>query len=150
MRGSQKIDGSLTITYPSNNRGDGEPHVRVAIRDKASGIEFVDFEISHHEFSRALSSLAGRPSLECEVRGLEFVGKTREQEQVKVYPGVEIASGYSKPELADAQLQEVAKDQRLTDCGWMISTYHALNARDGHGRDKDGREWYLLTRVRYV
>jgi len=103
-----KINGTLSISFPS----DGSVNIR--IRDDASSIVFVDMCVSHEEFSRALSTLAERPVISCDVRGLEYVGKQCITERRSIV--CPLATG-NRGELSE-WLKENAKEE-----GWTVNPY---------------------------
>lgn len=139
-----KINATLSITRPSGD------YVSISIRDEASRIRFVELNISHEEFSRALGSLAERPAIECDVRGLENVGKQVDTETFIIKPDTDIPGKHRDYMGAEAALIEAAIAQGFGGDGWEISAYPALNQQGGSGRDSDGLEWYRMQRKRYV
>lgn len=145
-----QISATLSISYPS--RGDDKKGVSIRIEDKASGIEFVNLFVSHEQFSAALSGLQCRPAIECEVRGLDLVGKTRESENFKMYFEGNVPSKWDKKtggeEGAARALNEEAERQGFATDGWTTSAYFALNAQGGSGKDEKGK-WYRMSRVRF-
>jgi hypothetical protein len=115
-----KIQATLSIAFPS---GGG---VNIRLRDIASRIEFVDVEISHAEFSQALSALQERPLIECELRGLEYVGKKRITEARSVECPI------------DAHDRDVLRGWLKMNCqenGWILNDYLgsqiSIERRDG-------------------
>ena len=145
-----KIDATLSISYPQ--RGNDKRGVSIRIADNASGIEFASVFISHEEFSTALSGLQLRPTIECELRGLELVGKTRETHNFKMYFDGKVPSKWDKKtggeEGAARVLNDEAARQGFADDGWVTSAYTALNSQGGSGKDERG-QWYRITRTRY-
>jgi len=103
-----KIDGRLSIGFRS-----GEC-VNIRIEDKTSGVEFVDATISYEQFTAALSSLQSRPFLECEVRGLEWVGKKRITEKRRIECPLDTHDREKMREWLEVNGQEP---------GWITSTY---------------------------
>lgn len=138
-----KINAALTISYPNGG------HVRIAIRDEASRTMFVELDISHEEFSRALGSLVGRPAT-AEVRGLETIGKVVQYEEFTIDFDRELPSKYDDYEGAEDMLVAAATAQGYGGDGWLISAYSALNSQRGNGRRPDGSRWYRMQRKRYV
>lgn len=138
-----KIDATLSITRPSGD------YVSISIRDEASRITFLELNISHEEFSRALGSLAERPALDCNVRGLENVGKTVEVQTFIIHPNTEIPNKYLDYATAEAALIEAAVAQGFGGDEWIISAHPALRSQQGSGK-LAGRPWYRMERKRYV
>lgn len=102
-----KIKGTLSISYRQDAIG-------IRIHDEASRIEFVDAEISHEEFARALGSLQHRPFIGCEVRGLSNVGKRRITERRSIECPLK---NYERTVL-EGWLLENAQES-----GWIVNAY---------------------------
>lgn len=111
------IKGTFSVSYRHDC-------ISIRVHDQASGIEFVDAVISHEEFARALGSLQYRPFIECEVLGLEYVGKKRVTEQRSIVCPL---NSYKREELS-AWLAENADED-----GWLVSTY--LGSKGSVSRD---------------
>lgn len=103
-----KIQATLSMAFRG---GDG---VNIRIRDNTSRIEFVDVLIGHAEFSRALSALQERPLIECEVRGLQYVGKQSVTERRSIECPLDT---YDREEMS-SWLKENAQED-----GWILSAY---------------------------
>lgn len=111
-----KIKAYLGISYRDDC-------VSIRFDCKESGIEFVDAEISYEEFARALGSLAHRPLEVCEVRGLEYIGKTKVREaRLAVYP-----FEYHSREKMEKWLEENRQEE-----GWIVNSYLGSQRSIGH------------------
>jgi len=64
------IDASITISRNSNDT------IRIAIKDRASGVRFAEVELTPHDFGMAVTGLSEIP-VPCVVRELDVVGKTK-------------------------------------------------------------------------
>jgi hypothetical protein len=120
-----RIKGTITITRPhGGNAGD---YASIRIQDDESRIHFVEVEVTLHGFAEALLGL-GEVPMEADVRGLEYVGKTKvtETRQI-VYP-----LKHAKREEMEEWLGENAKED-----GWLVSTY--LGARGSTSPHPDGQ-----------
>lgn len=104
---TKKINARLSISYPNTDC------VSIRLHDEESGIEFFDADISHEEFSRALSSLSQRPFLHAEVRGSEYLGKRRITEP-RTAP---VPDSYDREFLT-----QYVKDNMQED-GWILNAY---------------------------
>jgi len=71
------MKASVTISRCSDNT------VRIAVRDEASRIEFVELSMSLEAFGSVVTGLGARPA-EMDVRGLEHVGKKQVTERREV------------------------------------------------------------------
>lgn len=127
-----KIQATLSLSFPSQGG------VSIRLRDNASRIEFVDAEISHEEFSRALSSLQERPLIECEVRGLQYVGKKSITERRSIECPLK---SYDRDVLS-TWLKENAQEG-----GWLVSTYLGSQSSINH---KDGKTILNYSVTKYV
>lgn len=114
------IKGTLSISY----RQEG---VSVRINDEESRAEFVDAIISYEQFSRALSSLQSRPMIECEVRGLDNVGKRRVVERRSIRCPIK---SYDRGELQE-WLKIYGKEE-----GWSVIP--SLGSQGSVSRDEAG------------
>lgn len=102
-----KINANLTI---SRNSGDT---MRLTLMDENSRIRFAKVGISPHDLMMALTGLA-HIDVECEVHGLEHVGKVKVIERRSVtYPGV----SYDR-KLLEAWLRDQCQEE-----GWTIDPY---------------------------
>lgn len=101
----------LKATFSLSYRDDG---ISIRFNDESSRFEFVDALITHAEFARALGSLQYRPLIECEVRGLNNLGKKRVTEQRRILCPEKT---YDKEKLS-AWLMENAKEE-----GWVVNPY---------------------------
>jgi len=114
-----KIKATLSIAYRQDC-------ISIRIHDEASRIEFLDAEISHHEFSRGLSSLQGRPFIECEVRGLQWIGKKCVTEKRSIECPL---TTYDREKLSE-WLRANAQEE-----GWLVSAHlgsqGSIDSRDG-------------------
>lgn len=145
--GVKSIDAKVTITRPSSGG------VAIELHDDASRITFVRLIMSHEEFSKALGSLAFRPAMTCEVRGLSDVGKSLESESfvMNVDASVSLSERYNEREKLAEELQQEAVKQGWAEGGWTISAYTAIHAQKGWGVDREtGLKWFRMTRSRYV
>lgn len=114
-----KIKGSLSISYRQDT-------IAIRIHDEVSHVEFVDAEISHEEFARALGALRHRPFTQCEVRGLANIGKKRVIEHRSIECPLDC---YDRAAL-EGWLLENAQE-----AGWTVNAYlgsrGSVNRRDG-------------------
>jgi hypothetical protein len=69
------IKGQLTISRPSNGRG--EEWITIEFRDEDAGVRFAQFRVSTADFARAITGLGYIPG-EIEVGGLHLVGTKAE------------------------------------------------------------------------
>lgn len=102
----KKIKGSLTLLAGEDTRFE--------IRDEDAVIQFVRFEMSGADFAKALGRRANVP-VEIEVRGLERIGKVREQQVIS----------FEVPEHSYKDRHVVASKAAAEACpdGWEPPTY---------------------------
>jgi len=114
------MKGLLTISHFSGS----SEGVSIEVTDKLSGIPFLELEISHEQFGRALGSQACRPC-EFELRDTERVGKRMEVKTVMLprYLGQDREVALAKS-LEDAQPYEVD--------GWVAEIEQAYRTQQ-HG-----------------
>lgn len=104
-------NAKITISRPY---GGDSRYIRIAVRDDDACIEFLELKISLENFSEALTGL-GNTECEMVTRGLENVGKLREQDTL-VFPMPE--SDYSnRKEVAAFVAQKQAPE------GWTADSY---------------------------
>jgi len=109
----------LSISRPSSGG------ISIRIEDTASLIEFIDASISCEQFAEAITGLSSRP-MDAEVRGLEYIGKTRIREPRKIICPIET---YDRG-ILQSWLKENAKEE-----GWLIDSY--LGSQSSVARDGD-------------
>ena len=129
-----KLKLELAIShYEGGVRGGG---VTIAIRDEGSGVPFVELDLSHEDFGKALGSLR-ISGVDGEVRGLERVGLIRELKHIAVpRPPV----GASREE----RIAHVAKSVKKHEHdGWEADVASAC-------RTQQNGEQYVVTMRRYV
>lgn len=68
-----KLKGSIDICRTSGD----QDRINITLRDKLSGVEFIDLEMSVEDFGYAVTGL-GCQDITIEVRGLDRIGKRRE------------------------------------------------------------------------
>lgn len=105
-----KIKATLTISKP---QGGGEPRISIILRDEVSCIQFFRGDVSLSDFAEAITGFAEIP-VSAEVRGLEFVGKEKVQEDRTILCPL---TDYSR-EVLGQWLEENAKED-----GWIVQTY---------------------------
>lgn len=143
-----KLRAALSITHPSGRDYDG---VSIRIEDRTSLTEFLEINISHQEFSKALGHLQSRPTIDCEVRGLDKIGKKRIVDHFDMVFNDALPPLWGKDrEAAEHLLIKEAKSRGFGDNGWIVSAYTALHSRNGYFRDKEGNTIYRMTRTKYV
>lgn len=104
----KELKGNVTISKTYS--GDGQ-HMEIRIQDENSRAIFVIAKMSMEEFAHAITGLADRP-VNMKVRGLENVGKMKEQKEL-VFP----ISSYA------AHNEAEEKCQQYTDEGWKANNY---------------------------
>lgn len=128
-------DLKIKATFSVSRCSDGTISIRIV--DENSGIEFVDASISPASFGEAITGLSSRPFSVCEVRGLEYIGKTRVTERrTKEFPG----------QTYDRQVLEKMIEGHCQEEGWLVSSYLGSQHSISYGKDADGKP---ITRVRY-
>lgn len=143
------LKGHITISRPQGNRTDGNV-IRIALRDSASRMEFVQFEVPLAGFSEALTGLSEVEG-EMTVRGLDKVGKTRIVEHVTfVLDGAYLErhklSSYYKEEIR--KHIELDPEGIFHQEGWELSTY--LGAQNSVVPNHPNGIRINTSRVRYV
>lgn len=129
-----KLNASLSITY--RRGGDGEDCVEITIDDEDSRIAFVTARISYKEFTMALSSCVNRPLVGCEVTGLQYVGKKKEQKPAEIrYTG----GNYDKHRLMQKWLAENGGE-----AGWHV------DGSQGGVFHKENEVWLRYTLYRFI
>ncbi len=118
---------SISITRNSA----GEIHIR--IRDEASRIEFVDMQMTPHDFAVAITGLSDVKG-DMSVRGLAFVGMEKVMEDRRIRCPLDT---YSREEL-EKWLAENGKED-----GWIVAPY--LGSQNSVARSASGT--YLNYRV---
>ena len=92
---------------------DSRDVIRVRIRDEASGIEFVSLEMTPHDALLAITGMSEMDA-ECEVHGLQYVGKTRVTELRTIECPLD---PYDRKALAEWLKANAQED------GWIVQTY---------------------------
>ena len=107
-----KIEAAITISRIHG--GIDDKRISIEIRDKASGIQFVDAEMSLEDFAACITGL-GYCSLDAEVRGLQYVGKQAVTESRRIeYTGPKT---HDRKKLADWLVLKAKED------GWLVNSY---------------------------
>lgn len=109
-----KIKAQLSITRSMGQDPDHEV-MNISLYDKDAHVEFFDGTIPIADLMRALTAQVGLV-IDAEVRGLERVGKKREQKPLSFVIPTDV--NYMKK-------KEYAKEhaQSFADLGWTASTY---------------------------
>jgi hypothetical protein len=102
-----KIKANISISRSSNNM------VNLTLTDEASGIQFVDMQISMSDYASIITGLS-HVEIEGEVRGLENVGKLKVREPRRVICPLDT---YDRSTLREWLLTTQAED------GWTIDGY---------------------------
>ena len=101
------MDAAITISRSSNDK------INIRLRDKASGVSFVEFQMALEAFAFAVTGLGEVPGT-MDVRGLEHVGKTRVSEPRRTICPL----GDRARHVLEAWLAENAKED-----GWVVDPY---------------------------
>lgn len=107
-----KFQGTMSISYPSNG------NVSIRFREETSGQQFMEVEITHEEFSKALSSLAERP-IEMQVAETERLGKRKISQEIIV----EVPKDYDKESARKAVTKFVEKQSKEDGKPWIADLY---------------------------
>ena len=102
-----KIKANISISRSSNDM------VNLTLADEASGIQFVDMQISLSDYARIITGLS-HVEIEGEVRGLENVGKLKVRETRRVICPLDT---YDRSILREWLVTTQAED------GWTIDGY---------------------------
>lgn len=111
--------------------------VNVSLRDEASGIQFVDMQMTMENYAQLVTGLS-HVEIEGEVRGLENVGKRKIRESRSVVCPLDT---YDKEKLREWLLANKAED------GWEIEAY--LGSQDSV-RSMNGGTMLKYTVRKYV
>lgn len=131
-----KIKATAVASLGSDN------FFRLTITDESSRIQFVDLKMTPDEFARMISARV-TTDLECDVRGLDGVGKVRETKTERV-PFRMVYSGTEEERIRAAQ-QAL---ERFEVDGWKGRVSDMLN---GHSTVRDcGRNEQFVTFERLV
>jgi hypothetical protein len=127
----------------STTQGDG--YISLELTDPVSGIQFVDLQISFEDFGKIVGS--GRSAVVAgELRGLQYVGKTRVTERRSILCPPEAVPEFGKTEDYEKWLRENAQEE-----GWLVSSY--LGSRDSKKSVFTEGGWstrkFLGTRLHY-
>jgi len=76
------MKGKLTISHVQCNTKDDD-YVSIRVEDELSRIEFVEIQMSHEEFGKALGSFACRPCA-FDARGLDKIGRKMESKTLSL------------------------------------------------------------------
>lgn len=112
MKERSTIPCAITISKPQG--GMREPCITVNIKDRVSGIHFVEARFTLSDFMEALTGL-GSVKGTAEITGLEYVGLKRVCEDRSINCPLSVYEGRDKLEtwLANNGQEE----------GWLVSTY---------------------------
>lgn len=132
------MKGKLTISRLSSNHTDMDNLIRIQLKDKTSGVEFLEINLSPEQFALALTGL-GYQECEFSLGGLDVIGKRRQvkDEVVNAPDGLSL-SKISEEEKADL-LTPYCVD------GWEVNNTRDLG--NPHRRVGDG---YRVTFIRFV
>lgn len=132
-----KHKAKITISRPQ--RGDGVKEIRIAVRDDAAGIWFLELKIDPSDFAECITGLASMP---CEMtfRGLENVGKVVERGTIEFKIPCEM---YSK----DRKNMAIKAAVGHTPQGWIASDYYG--SQDSFFT-KDDEPWARTSIHRWV
>ena len=133
-----KNKGKLTISRPSYS--DGSQKIAISVEDKDAVIGFLSLEISYEDFAAAITGMGMMPC-EFEVRGLESVGKKREDIKLEF----KVCSG----DIAFRERKDVAykRAQEVAGPEWEASNY--FDSQDSFFY-KDKNLWARTTAYRWV
>lgn len=125
------MKGKITISRPTFS--DEKEAICISLTDSSSGVEFVELEMTLSDFTKAITGQGFIP-IDFDVRGLEFVGLTKETEKARItVKKIElIDKGYdiNKRGFLEAYLTEHAKRD-----GWIVNAY--LGSQDSVVRETD-------------
>lgn len=103
------IEGKLSITRPMG--GSSEECISIEVKDEKAVITFLEIKIRFEDFAKCLTGLSHTSCL-LEVRGLDKVGKVREQNNIS----------FEVPTYDKAKAIEEAK--KHTPEGWVAGTHY--------------------------
>jgi hypothetical protein len=106
-----KINAKINISRVSSNHREG--YISIRIQDEKSLVTFFDGEMSLTDFAQAITGFSDQP-IPAEVRGLDFLGKTRVREDRTI----ECPLDTCKKEELEQWLHENAQEE-----GWTLNTY---------------------------
>lgn len=121
----KKLKGKLSISR-IKDMGDG--FMKISLKDEGSRIEFVKAKVSFANFCKAITG-QGEIPIEFEVRGLDVVGKIREQKELIF----EIPNGtkfFRHKDYAKKNCQEHAEE------GWKARGYYKSQSSIQKKNDK--------------
>jgi len=111
-RNKLRFEGRVSFSRPM---GYGNDYISIQLECKNSNVEFVEARISLEDFAKALTGQGDLP-MTFQTRGLELVGKIREQKPLV----------FEMPEGSDyMDRKELAKKLAQNHCdeGWKADTY---------------------------
>ncbi len=126
------FNGAVSISRDSRD------NVNIRIHDNASGIEFVDIQMTLENYAMLITGLS-RVDATGEVRGLDKVGKQRITEARSTVCPIK---GYDK---------KVFQQWLIDNCqeeGWELNSY--LGSQSSMGLDKDGERVLNYSVTKYV
>lgn len=132
----KELKGDITISKIYNSDGQ---HMEIRIKDETSRATFVVAKLSMEEFAHAITGLSNRP-ITMKVRGLEVVGKIKEQKAL-VFP----IANYAAHKEAEEKCQQYA------DEGWTADNYFR-SQRSFFSEEIAGEQQYFArtSQYRYV
>lgn len=117
----------LSISKVSGGGGVDGGYINLRLSDEASGIQFVDIEMSFKTFGEIVSG-GSHTKVAAELRGLQYVGKQRVREDRSVL--CPLKSGYPREPLEEWLTANCQEE------GWIIDPY--LGSQGSVTTQKDG------------
>lgn len=127
----------VQVTLGRTHRNDGEM-MHLEIRDTVSGIEFLDVQTSLEDFAKMITGL-GHVEWTGEIRGLEYIGKTRVTEDREIVCPLKTY---------DRERQEQWLVDNAQEPGWILNSY--LRSRASVTTNKNGQTVLHYSVVKYV
>jgi hypothetical protein len=137
------MNGRISISRWTSNKAPFNG-IRITVVDEKSGTHFIEVDVSPENFANALFAMSEQ-ECEFELRGMDNVGKTREQKTVPIIFPTDDLFVATNPE-RDRVLDRHLRDEEVD--GW-IALRHTISRRHGV-KCSDTAHMVNVTFVRFV